>query len=105
MAQNDHPSYQLTQLPAVTRQLREMGRNAVELGIATEYAEALKTIVANLQTRPLEWGDPEYRLKKKSSMVYHGIHANLLVRYAVFEVELQVLLLGIKPLPTSPLAP
>ncbi len=104
MAQNDLPAYEVGRLLEVTRQVQEMGRNAVELGLATEFAEAMKTIFARLQTKPSEWGDPEYRLKKKGSTVYHGIHFDLIVRYAVFELEQKVLLLAIGLLPTSPLA-
>ena len=104
MAQNDLPAYGVGRLPEATRQIQELGRNAVELGLATEFAEAMKTIFAKLQSKPSEWGDPEYRLKKKGSTVYHGTHSDLIVRYAVFELEQKVLLLAVGPLPTSPLA-
>jgi hypothetical protein len=66
--------------------------------------DALKAVFVQLRTRPLDWGDPEYRTRKKGGRVYHGIEAPLVVRYAVFEPDKLVWLLSVRLLPKSPLA-
>jgi hypothetical protein len=96
-------SYQLDHTSEFKKQARELGKKAAARGISEAYVRALKRIVAQLSTRPLDWGDPERKTKKQGGWVYHGAEPPLIVYYAVYEHEKAVCLLKIKPLPSSPL--
>jgi len=60
-------------------------------------------MLERLETKPLDWGDPEYRTRKKDGQVCHGILYPLIVHYVVFKAERAVVILNIEPLPGSAL--
>lgn len=96
--------YEVSQLAQAKRSMLELFDKASHLGIQKQYLEAWDTIVAKLQMDPTGWGDPEYRLRKKGSMVCHAVSGPLFVRYVVYKLERKVMILTISALPTGPLA-
>jgi hypothetical protein len=96
--------FKLTKFPGVEDQLRALAKRAAALGISESFLQAIARIEKNLTTRPVEWGDPEYRLKHEGAIACHGIEASLLVRYCVYENERIVCIVSIEPLSDSPLA-
>ncbi len=96
--------FRLSHKPAVTEQIRTLDELAKTRGVRRLYAEALQEIVRHLQTHPLDWGDPEYRLRHEGAVVCHRIVDPLIVRFAVFEIEERVHILEITALSSSPLA-
>jgi hypothetical protein len=93
--------YQVSRMPAVTTQIRELWERAVLRGFEREFRRWLLRAVARLQTNPLLWGDPEYHPKKEGSVVRHGILGSLYLQYAVYEVERVVIILRVSPVPSS----
>ena len=104
MASAEESTYEVSHVSAVVEQIRELTKKARQAGIQSEFVGAIEAIMEELKMRPLKWGDPEYHPKKPGSCVCHGIRDPLFVQYAVYEPERKVLLLKIKPLPSSPLA-
>jgi hypothetical protein len=103
MSSNGRPEYDLRQVARATEQLKRLAETAVQQGIKAEYIEVLKSIVAKLQSKPKQAGDPERRLKKPGSVMYHAVFGPLFVQYAVFEPEKIVLILKVAPMPNSAL--
>jgi hypothetical protein len=95
--------YRVDRFPKVTEQVKSLAAKAKDLGSLKRFVSALKEIVVNLQTRPLEWGDPLYRTKKAGGIVKCGILTPLVVHYAVYEAERVVQIIDLKPLPKSEL--
>jgi hypothetical protein len=93
--------FRLSQKPGVIDQIRALDDLAKARGIRRLYAETLQEIVRHLQTHPLDWGDPEYRLRHEGAVVCHRIVDPLIVRFAVYEIEERVHILEITPLSTS----
>jgi hypothetical protein len=90
--------YRLSQPVKVVQQLRVLADTASAAGILPEYVEALKTMVQQLETRPLE-----RRALHPGALKCHAACPPLLVYYVVYEVEQLVLITDIKALPRSPL--
>jgi hypothetical protein len=105
MAADEEPAYEIGQMPEVNRQLRRLKKSALKSGARDLLSEAVRLAFTRLRTEPGAWGDPEYHPKKKGSTVYHAVVSPLLIHYVVFEPERKVLILSLKPLPNSPLAP
>jgi hypothetical protein len=91
----------VSHLAPVAHEIRALKASAAAAGLQEEFAAALQKMASKLQTEPLTWGDPEYHLKKPGGVVYHAVIAPVLVRYAVYETERQVVVLRITPV--SPL--
>lgn len=85
----------------VNEQIKVLAAAAKKLGISQMYRDALLAIVKELAERPLEFGDPDYRMATKDGIYCHGVRQPLLVRYVVFETELTVQIIEIKPFPGS----
>jgi hypothetical protein len=84
--------------------MRELAKRAKLLRIHAAYLDSLRSMVEQLENRPLEWGDPEYRTKLPGGIVCHGITWPLIVRFAVYEARNSVIIFNIAPLPNTPLA-
>ena|SRR5436853_139449 len=76
--------YAVDRLPGVTVQIRQLFARAKLLGIGRQVLDALEAIVTQLETRPLEWGDPEYATKHGGGVVLHGLQFPLTVQYVAF---------------------
>jgi hypothetical protein len=95
------PGYKVEQIGPVKEQVRTLAARATVAGIYREYAQAMHLIVKELQTRPLEWGDPEWQTHKAGGMVCHGTVDPLFVRYVVYEQERYVCILKVMPMSHS----
>jgi hypothetical protein len=95
------PVYKVDRLRGVDQQIKALAAQAAAAGVSREYAQALRAVIDQLRTRPLDWGDPEWSTRKEGGTVCHGIMAPLIVRYVVFEPERYVCILKITPMPPS----
>src|SRR5262245_41590209 len=98
-----HARYEVSSIPSVARAVRELERKALWLGMRQDLVAALKVMIEKLQKDPLKWGDSEYDFNKPKSHIYHGLCDPVFVQYAVVEAERKVIIMLIKPLPSSPL--
>jgi hypothetical protein len=79
--------------------LRAYGAQAATRGFLDSYVAAVKIIEHRLTMDPLEWGDPQNRLRNLQLLLFHGIQSPLHVYYAVDEARRIVYVQEIKPLP------
>jgi hypothetical protein len=77
---------------------------AAELGIATELASTLRTIVRKLETALALWGGPQYTTHLTGGVVLRRWVDPLIVHYALFAAERVVFLLEVRAAPDHPLA-
>lgn len=103
MAAKEGLLYRVARTSPVNEQIRALAKKAVSAGIDQEFFRAMREVVEQLQTRPLEWGDPERRTRKKGGWVCHGVRPPVIVYYVVYEPERAVCILRVRPLPGSPL--
>jgi hypothetical protein len=96
--------YRVAHSEAVREQLRSLARQTVERGIGQPVADALKAILARLQTDPLNWGEIDFGLQHLNLLVYHAIQGPLVVCSAVDGVRKIVYLKEYRPMPGTPLA-
>ena len=66
---------------------RQIGIEAVEAGLETEVSQAMRAIVARLQTDPASFGEPLYRMAKLKMMVRCAAISPLFVEYGVHDTE------------------
>jgi len=99
MPKRPNPPYKITFLGNHGSWLRACGERAAERGVLNDYTAAVKSIERRLATDPLEWGDPQNRLRHLQLLLYHGIQSPLHVYYAVDEARRIVYVQEIKPLP------
>src|SRR5262245_26612744 len=104
MASKAKPPYRVDPTGPFKQQMNDLITRAAALGMRQKVLDAFKAIVRQLQTRPLDWGDPERRTRKKGGYVYHGIKPPLVVQYVVFEPKKVVWLLNVRAITGSPLA-
>src|SRR5437879_13427467 len=95
--------YTVDRLADVTVEIRRLVTRAKELGIGLQVIDALQTIVAKLETVPLEWGDPEYATKHGGGLVLHGLQFPFVVQYVTFQQQRVVCILKIRVFPRHPL--
>ncbi len=103
MALQEGSPYRVDPVGTAKQQMVDLIARATALGQRQEVLTALKSIIDELETRPLEWGDPEHRTHQEGGRVYHGIAKPLIARYAAFEAEKVVFLFDVRALPHSPL--
>jgi hypothetical protein len=93
--------YQVGRNAVVNEQIKSLAAAASTLGIRELYRDSLLKIFDELANRPLEFGDPEYRMNFVDGVICHGVLQPLLVRYAVFEAVRTVQIIEIKAFPGS----
>jgi hypothetical protein len=101
MTDDEGGGYRIDRVVAVDGQIRELAYGAAAQGLEHEFFTTLKSILSELGKRQLDWGDPEYRTRKRGGIAYHGARTPVFVRYAVFEEEPVVMLLKVKAMPGS----
>lgn len=97
-------SFKVDRTPAVNLQMRDLSDRAILAHIHVAFSDALKEMLHELQTEPLEWGDPMYNAKHPGGIVCRAITWPLLVHYTVYQNERVVIIFDIRALATSPLA-
>jgi hypothetical protein len=78
------PEYKIERIADVDEQIRALVQEAAAAGAADTVFQALDTMLEQLKTKPLRWGDPQFRTRKKGGLVLRAICEPLIVRYAVF---------------------
>jgi len=96
MMSPSEPPFDIEETSLAKQQLRVLAKNALAGGKLQILASAFTHAVQQLRTRPLEWGDPEYRTRKQGGWVCHGISRPLVISYVVFEAERYVCILSVK---------
>ncbi len=69
---------------------------AFHKGRGAEFVAAFRQIIDELRTRPLEFGEPLYRLPALKLVVRQGVVGFLIVDYGVHESEQLVFISGFK---------
>ena len=96
--------FKVTQFPRVKAQILTVMKRAAALDISHICIDALERIQHHLETRPLDWGDPDFNLVHAGGIACHGIEVPFLVRFSVYEAENAVCVFDIQTLPPFPLA-
>ena len=65
--------YRIGRFAGIDEKIQILTNHASKLGVRKAYRDALNQIMIKLQSKPLEWGDPEYNTKKEGGIVCHGI--------------------------------
>jgi hypothetical protein len=65
--------------------LKEVQKQLAIIGKGNGFLEALRQIYKELRTRPVEFGEPRFRLPALKLVVYQGAIRPLLVDYAIHE--------------------
>jgi len=99
------PPFRLAFSGAIGDELRRLAERAAALGIGPRFAAALTEIRERLQSDPLTWGDPLYRLHNLGVVVCRRLTDRLLVEYAVHEAQRVVWLTAVLPVFGHPLSP
>ena len=105
MADQPEPPFKVSRSAAIFQQLRQWGERAKALGIASEYAAALRAIEEGLTRDPLDWGDPLYRVGSLHVVVCSRIFWNIKILYAVHEEKRLVFLISYELVLHNPLLP
>ena len=85
-------------------QLKLWIRQAAQIGISQELIAGIKHIHENLQSQPLEWGDPLHRLKHLNLLICHRLYRRIYTTYGVHENEHTVFIQHIRLISGHPLS-
>jgi hypothetical protein len=104
MAQPPHNLYKMVCSKRDLDQIKAWGQKAEAMGFKAEFTDGLKFIHNKLTTDPLNWGDPQFRLRHLNLLMCQGIHSFFLPSlYAVDEQKRLVFIKGFYLLPGSKL--
>lgn len=95
--------FQVVYSQRLHERLRALGEQAFRLGVGLEYVDVLRTIHDKLESEPLDWGDPQYRLHVLDVLVCNRVYGLLQVSYGVDERNRLVFVREIRGHPSSPL--
>lgn len=98
------PQFRITIVPACGERIRTLADRATAIGKGVEFAQVLSDIRENLQSRPREWGDPNYRYHGLRGTSYLRLHERFRVIYLVDDQQPVVILCDVQPLFDLPLA-
>jgi hypothetical protein len=79
--------YRLSYSQAIREKLKQLAVEAKELGLANAFQSAAKTILARLQSDPLEFGEPQYSHAEAKLLVRVAIVQPLVVYFGVHVPE------------------
>jgi len=83
--------------------VRAFQSRAAELNIQPDFQRVMNTLIQQLLTDPLGWGDPQYRFHQLDLLQCHGICEFMQVYYAVDEERQIVFITELRPMPNHPL--
>jgi hypothetical protein len=87
---------------AIREQIKAIHRDEIASGRGHEVLSAFRHIVRRLETDPIRFGEPLYRLPALRLMVHQAIVLPLLVNFAVHETQPLVFIRGFVLLPPNP---
>jgi hypothetical protein len=90
------PNFRLVVSGLVMQQLRALREEAALAGLEAEYADLLRSIAGQLETRPVEWGDPLWTLRQIGVVIYHRMSGDFSVTDGVDAERQLVYLRGIR---------
>lgn len=91
------PSGYVVRLAEQTRdKLKQQHLEAAQTGKGPQFLAALRQIIQRLQTDPLTFGEPQYRLPALKLSLRHAVVSPLVVDYAVHEDRPLVFIRGFK---------
>jgi hypothetical protein len=76
MVSSEGSQYRVDPTGLAKRQMRELAINAPSPRERQEVLDALKGIIEELQTRPLEWGEPEHRTRRRGGSFTTALKAH-----------------------------
>jgi hypothetical protein len=85
MSQGSSPAYRVVAADRILRLLDSWTGRAFRAGFGMAFLESLRAVVHKLENRPLEWGDPLYRLPAMNLLIHHAMSNFLNVHYGVDE--------------------
>jgi hypothetical protein len=104
MADDSPPPFQLTIIPKCRERVQSLADRAVASGLGRLFARLLAETRRQLESRPREWGDPNYRFHGLGAVSYLRVEGWFRIVYAVDETRPVVFLREVEPLPGHPLA-
>lgn len=84
--------------------LRELLAAAASAGVFGRVETALRAVEGHLQTDPVGWGDPIYRLHEAGITIYHRLFDELSVVFGIPDGQPLVFLNKLRPVLRHPLA-
>jgi hypothetical protein len=93
------PSRQLEFAPRVTEELKHLGITARRFGRWDRLRASVREIEDRLVLTPLEWGDPNFRLRQLGLTMFNGVAGMLHGYYAVDEARRTVYIKRVKFMP------
>src|SRR5215471_710479 len=85
MSDQPSPTFQLIVSERILNQIKEWIQAALLSRRQAAFRADLEAVKQYLTTRPLEWGDPLYRLTVMNLLIHHGMSQFLNVHYGVDE--------------------
>jgi hypothetical protein len=104
MAADPVPPFRLSIVPNCRERIRVLADRAMVAGLGPLFAKTLREIRRQLETRPREWGDANYRFHGLGAISFLRVVGWFRVVYAVDEAQPIVFLREVEPLPGNPLA-
>jgi hypothetical protein len=104
MADEPAPPFRLSIIPACRERIQSLANRAMAAGLGPLFARTLTEMRRQLESRPREWGDPNYRFHGLGAISYLRVEGWFRVVYAVDESQPVVFLREVEPLPGNPLA-
>jgi hypothetical protein len=96
MSAEGNGGYALHLSTFLARRLRKLHREAAERNQGRIFVESFRTIVHRLETNPLDFGEPLYRLPGMRMEVRTGVVSPIVVDFAVCQERPLVFIKGVK---------
>jgi len=104
MATDATDGFRVEALLSFREQMRVLVSRAVKRGYFDRFRETLVSVQLRLQTNPVSWGEPLFRMRHIGATTYHQIHDSIHFIYIVKESHRIVWLKDLQPLSHHPLA-
>lgn len=104
MATDSSPPFHVIIVPKCRERIQVLADRAASSGLGRLFAKFLTEVRRQLETRPREWGDPNYRFHGLGAVSYLRVEGWFRIVYAVDETRPAVFLREVEPLPGHPLA-
>ena len=104
MEGNHSPQFEVGWTAAARQQARDLLVRAKAVGYWEEISQALREVRNNLESDPIQWGDPLHQTKLPGGLVCRGSAPPLYVQFAVYEQQRAVVVYRVAIAPYHPLA-